>query len=287
MSRFISPLRYPGGKGKIYKEIKNIIIHNNYNNCIYTEPFAGGAAIALKLLSENVVNNIHINDFDISIYSIWYSILNKTNELISLINKTPITIDEWYKQKDIQNNKNTINDVLKLGFSTLFLNRTNRSGVINGGPIGGKNQNGKYLINCRFNKEDIINRIKFIASYNHKIKLTNFDATCLLKNIEKSDNKYFIYMDPPYYVKGKQLYMNFFKHEDHEKLKKQIFKSQNPWIITYDNVPNIHKIYKDCQFLEYDLTYSAGSIKSGKEVLIYKKGVQIPKNLFVKKTVSV
>ena len=266
---FYSPLRYPGGKSKLAKFIAKICVDNNINGH-YIEPYAGGASVALYLLIENKVKEITINDLDRSIYAFWYSVLYKTNELCRLIDNTPINIEVWEIQKIIQKRKKRA-DLLSLGFSTLFLNRTNISGIINGGVIGGKNQNGKYKMDCRFNKYEIIRRIKLIASYKKFIHISNKDAIQLIKEIKsKNDLKNtIIYFDPPYFLKGPSLYMNAYKKEDHIKVAKMIRSLKGVhWIVSYDDVDEINKIYRWVKNkLRFNLTYTACKIKKGKEVL--------------------
>ena len=69
---------------------------------------------------------------------------------------------EWEKQKRIY--ENTRSEFL-LGFATFFLNRTNYSGVITGGPIGGFEQKGQWKIDARFNKKSLIDRIERISYF--------------------------------------------------------------------------------------------------------------------------
>src|SRR3989339_1720369 len=102
--KFYSPLRYPGGKNKLAKFVALVCEKNNISGH-YIEPYAGGSSVALHLLINGYVKEITINDFDKSIYAFWHSILNDTNKFCNLIKKTPITIDEWKKQRDIQKNK--------------------------------------------------------------------------------------------------------------------------------------------------------------------------------------
>src|SRR5690625_3811558 len=161
MASIISPLRYPGGKNKTYQYVKHLVEINNIST--YIEPYAGGAAVALRLLINGDVNRIMINDYDKSIYAFWHSVVFHSEELIERIWETEICMDEWFYQKEIQDNKESAN-LLDLGFSTLFLNRTNRSGIIKAGVIGGKKQKGNYKMDCRFNKHTITERIKLIAS---------------------------------------------------------------------------------------------------------------------------
>ncbi|HEP1675543.1 TPA: DNA adenine methylase, partial [Streptococcus pyogenes] len=209
----ISPLRYPGGKSQVYDYVRELVIANDA--ITYIEPYMGGMGIALKLLLNNNVHKIMVNDYDKAIYAFWYSVLNYTEQLIEKINTTPITIDEWKLQREVQKNKNNCDDLLTLGFSTLFLNRTNRSGIIKAGVIGGLKQDGNYKLDCRFNKEKTIKKIKLIASYKKQIKLYNMDAEKFIRlNITKTKNS-FTFFDPPYYTKGPGLYTNFYNHENH------------------------------------------------------------------------
>jgi len=273
---FYSPLRYPGGKNKLSKFIALICKENNIDGH-YIEPYAGGASVALYLLFNGHVKEITINDYDKSIYAFWYSIIYDTERFCRKIKNTNITMDNWREQKNIQENKNNENDLLKLGFSTFFLNRTNYSGIIDGGMIGGAEQKSKYKIDCRFNKEELINRIKFISIHKKFIHLKNIDALKLIKDIKKDKNTVF-YFDPPYYLKGPSLYMNHYKHEDHERVSKEIKKMKNAkWIVSYDNTPEIIKMYNRCNKKEYVFFHTAYNTRIGKEVLFFSKNLVIPR----------
>ncbi len=274
---FYSPLRYPGGKNKLAKLIAQICLDNNINGH-YVEPYAGGAAVALYLLIERKMKRITINDYDKSIYAFWYSVLNHTKKLCKLIEETPVTIKEWEKQKGIQKRKDKAS-LLTLGFSTLFLNRTNISGIINAGPIGGIKQRGRYKLNCRFNKEEIIRRIKLISSFKDQISLFNLDAIELIKIIKEESNNTntIFYFDPPYLIKGPTLYMNFYKKDDHKKVAQEIKKIRRiHWIISYDDVEEIRKIYKWTKNrLNLNITHTANKPKVGKEILFFSNGLNI------------
>lgn len=260
-----SPLRYPGGKAKMLPIIKSMV-GNLEHATTYIEPFAGGAGVALGLLFDGYVEKIVINDFDKSIYSIWRAILTETDNLIELIKSTPITINEWRKQKEIYNNSNRKYS-LELGFAALYLNRTNRSGILKAGPIGGFSQNGKYLIDARFKKEDLIAKIKKIASYKKKIKLYNCEISTFIKKIIPKYDNSFIYFDPPYFKKGKDLYKNFFTIKDHKRLSKQIKDLSNDWIVSYDNEDYIKSLYSDYELRKYKIHHSAANNGAGIEVM--------------------
>lgn len=264
-----TPLRYPGGKTQVYEFVKELIKENNCHT--YIEPYMGGAGVAMKLLLLGDVEKIIVNDYDKSIYAFWYSVLYLTEELIDKIENTNITIDEWKIQKSIQDDKENVSDILLLGFSTLFLNRTNRSGIIKAGVIGGKNQNGKYKLDCRFSKSDIINKILEISKHKKQIKLFNMDAEQFIKrSISKTKNS-FTFFDPPYYTKGPGLYTNFYNHDDHSRLSKTIedYMKDKKWILTYDVHESIEKMYEEYRSELYYLNYSVSTPNKGIERIFY------------------
>ncbi len=273
-----SPLRYPGGKNKLYPFVAAIIKNTGIPNPVYIEPFAGGAGVALSLLFNDVVGEIVINDYDKTIYSMWKSILTQTKKFIELIYKTPVTVEEWKRQKEIYTTKNNKYS-LELGFATFYLNRTNRSGILNAGPIGGYQQTGKYLINVRFNKEDLINRVKKIASYKKKIHLYNHDIRTFINSyVPKYIDRAFIYFDPPYYKKGKYLYKNFFVDKDHQDIHDLIVKLDCPWMVTYDNTKEIRMIYQGMQAWQFDLVYGVANSGLNSEILFISDPVLLPKD---------
>lgn len=219
--KVLSPLRYPGGKAKIADFIKQVVKDNDLLDGVYVEPYAGGAAVALSLLMDEYVSRIIINDKDRSIYAFWYSVLYDTDRLCKLIEETPVTMETWWAQRTFQSveNKETT-DLLTLGFSTFFMNRTNRSGIIKAGVIGGFDQRGNYKIDARYRKEDLIARIRRIASYADRIELHHEDAVDFVKHIvQVLPQNTILYLDPPYYKKGRGLYMNYYEDADHEKIR--------------------------------------------------------------------
>ncbi|EGQ2937024.1 DNA adenine methylase [Staphylococcus pseudintermedius] len=266
-----TPLRYPGGKSKAYPYIRELTSINKCNT--YIEPYAGGAGVAISLLLNEDVKKIIINDYDKAIYAFWYSVINFTEDLIALIMNTDVTIEEWYIQRSIYQKKEDIYDLLKIGFATLFLNRTNRSGILKAGVIGGKEQNGKYKLDCRFNKKDICEKILRISKYKEQIQLYNMDAEIFVKEIIAKTESSFTFFDPPYYEKGPGLYTNFYNHQNHLSLSQTIRKymKSKMWILTYDKNENILLMYKDFHYNEYFLNYSIGNPSKGIEYIFYSK----------------
>lgn len=282
MTKYVSPLRYPGGKLKVVDYIKRLFEVNDVVGGTYIEPYAGGASVALSLLFDGYAGRIKINDIDRSIYAFWHSVLNNTDALCWLISDTPITMDVWQAQHELQKHKEEA-DLLELGFSTFFLNRTNRSGILNGGVIGGKEQTGNFKIDARYNKKDLIERIERIAGYADLIELTSMDAVALLKRYKRAPAaKTFCYLDPPYHVKGRDLYLNYYNDDDHRAIAETIKKYKGKWIISYDAVDFIKELYRDYRQKEYCLSYSAGNRSKGKEIMVYSDGLTLPDAEIVK-----
>jgi len=275
---FYSPLRYPGGKNKLSPFIAQICIDNKITGH-YIEPYSGGASVALFLLLEGYAEKITINDKDRSIYAFWFSVLYRTRKLCALIENAKFTIEEWRKQKKIQNNKEQA-DLLDLGFSTFYLNRTNRSGIINGGMIGGLEQDGTYLMDCRFNKKDLIDRIKLIAQKKRQIKLYNKDAIKLIDSVLKEslqEGNTIFYFDPPYHQKADTLYMNHYENKDHKQVCDKIKSIERiKWIVSYDNVELIKKLYSGYPCKEFSFKHTAYKSRDGQEILFMSKNLVRP-----------
>ncbi len=263
-----SPLRYPGGKSRLYDLVNALISQYGESVNTYVEPFVGGGAIALGLIINHKVEKIIINDINVGVYSFWNSVCNDTENLLRLIRETNININSFDTQKNIYNNETEAS--LELGFATFFLNRTSYSGVLGAGPIGGYKQTGNFLLDARYNRNDLIKKIERIAQYKSKIEIHNLDILDFIKKIENRRKNIFTYFDPPYFVKGKALYTNFLSKEDHQKIYSKIKRIKTPWVITYDNVKDISDIYKDYIQYEFSLSYTVNpkSCRKATELLI-------------------
>ena len=273
-----TPLRYPGGKGKLAEYVKEILRVNKLCDGEYIEPYAGGAAIGLELMFQEYVSQIRINDVSHHVYSFWKSLLNDTDELCRLIKNTRLTVASWDRQKRIFANPHE-HGYIEVGFATFFLNRTNRSGILNGGPIGGRDQSGPWKIDARYNANELIFRIESIAKMKNRIKLTHSDALTFLKfGLPKWPNKSLIYLDPPYYDQGRQLYYDYYKPEDHAELAQFIGRNMRNrfWMVSYDNVPAIRKHYSHHRRIVYSVGYSARERRDGREVMFFSPRLSVP-----------
>ncbi|WP_117140452.1 DNA adenine methylase [Pseudomonas amygdali] len=280
---FSTPLRYPGGKGKFSHFIKDVVEENQLLDGHYVEPYAGGAGVALELLFHEYASKIHINDIDPAIYTFWNAAVFQTEELCKKIYDTEVTMDNWHLSRKILNNIEDYSSI-EIAAATFFLNRTNRSGILKAGVIGGIAQSGKWKLDERFNKTDLIRRIELIGRYSNRIHVYNLDAVTLLEDVVPTlPKKTLVYLDPPYYIKGSGLYRNFYEHDDHVRIEKALQCVTKPWIVSYDNVDKIKQIYKNYRQDEYFLSYTAQLKKKGSEVMIYGPGIAVPKNGLHKK----
>ncbi|MCM0019244.1 MAG: DNA adenine methylase [Tagaea sp.] len=274
-----SPLRYPGGKACLLGLVSRILRSNKLDRGHYAEPYAGGCGLALALLYNGFVSDIHINDVDPAIWSFWDSVLDHTEDFVKKMEATPITLREWRRQRKILRDNEA--DPLTLGFAAFFLNRTNRSGIIkNAGVIGGLDQVGDYKIDCRFNKEELARRIRRVRKYRSRIHLYKKDAIKFINYVEnKLPTTTFLCIDPPYFHKGSSLYTSFYKRRDHEQVADRILRLGSPWILTYDHCDEIHALYVARRQFQYSLNYSAQDKRVGTELLIASKGLRIPGDL--------
>lgn len=281
-----SPLRYPGGKSLMTSFFVDLFQRNGLQNIVYVEPYAGGAGAAINLLLNGHVNEIMINDANNGIYSFWTALVNESDRFVQTINNIPVTLAEWHKQRNVvlQSKKPSF----ELGVATFFLSRTNRSGVIFGGAIGGsteeKQQNAKYKIDCRFNKADLIRRLENIIAKKEQIKVFNEDALLFLRQL---GNNVFVYLDPPYYVKGKSLYMNHYTTNDHNRLSQFLQNdAQFNWVLSYDNVPQIREMYANSELFKFPLKYTVSNKQVGYELLTHSHDLIFPENPEIKREYS-
>ncbi|WGK95126.1 MULTISPECIES: DNA adenine methylase [Flavobacterium] len=276
-----SPLRYPGGKVSLYDFLKKMLKQNGIIDGVYAEGFAGGAGAALKLLMLEEVNEIYLNDKDKFIYKFWDSVLNHTDELLALINDTKVNLDEWNYRKKILKSEEIQKDLsdVQIAFTTFFLNRSNRSGILKAGVIGGKEQEGEWKIDARYNKADLMKRIEKIFYYKERIHLSNKDVIDFFNDLKKKkfkENEILYYLDPPYVQQGKELYLEYFNHSDHIRLSKYLQKNlKNVWLTSYDDHSLIHSIYKEVTKNIFEFNYYANKTKIGKELIIASKNCKM------------
>ena len=279
MKGFMTPLRYPGGKQRLWRFVDEVLAVNDLNNTDYVEPFAGGAGIAMALLLRGRVCRVHLNDSCEGVYAFWHSVLNEPERFCRKIHRASLNVDTWKRQREVFRNRNKA-DPIDLGFATFYLNRCNRSGILNGGIIGGVNQSGEWKMDARFRKKDLIARIEAIADRKGDIQIRNLDAECFIENyVSKLPSNSLVYCDPPYYRKADMLYPSYYKPEDHKRVSEMIQNNiTQHWFVSYDYCDEIKKFYQKRESFKYFLQYSAASKRKGSELLIFSDRTKIPSN---------
>ncbi|MGR4895404.1 DNA adenine methylase [Stenotrophomonas sp. LARHCG68] len=276
---FITPLRYPGGKGRLGHWLADVVRANGLTGGEYIEPYAGGAGAALYLLQQDLVARIHINDIDPIIYTFWQCAVDDSKRLADMVRAATVTIAARETAKQIVRNFEG-HEPLQVAYSAFLLNRTSRSGILRGGPIGGRTQAGKYKLDARFNRDGLAQRIEAIGSYRKRIKVTNIDALDLLSEPTRR-KKRLTYCDPPYYVKGKQLYTNYYHEADHRKVADQVLRLKTPWIVTYDDHPDIVSLYECASSLRFQLHYSTHMKRPKATELMFHGNLKLPVNPYL------
>jgi DNA adenine methylase len=272
--RDASPLRYPGGKWRLEEFFARIIQLNGLTQCRYIEPYAGGASLGLSLLFDGLVSEIHLNDLDPAIHSFWYCVLRRRREFLQLLRETPITPHEWQKQKEVYS-QGLKAGRFALGFSTFFLNRTNHSGILNGGIIGGKEQTGRWKIDARFNTRELERRIERIGTFRSRINLYCEDALNFLRG-NRFSGRTLKYLDPPYYMAGGRLYLNAYDSRDHAAVSRYVKGLKSNWIVSYDDVPEIRALYTRVKSRRINLLHTARDARVGQEILFFAPHLRIP-----------
>jgi DNA adenine methylase len=259
----------------LYSFFERLISLNFRQPPPYVEPYAGGGSLALSLLFKGKVSEIFLNDLDPAIYSFWISQLHHPEEFIDLIRSTPVTPSEWRKQKQIYA-RGLRSGRIRLGFATFFLNRTNHSGILNGGMIGGKSQAGRWRLDARYNRAELIERVRRISSYRDRVHLSNSDA-CDFLETRNIDNGALIYLDPPYYRAGRHLYFSYYRPQDHCALRDFIGSLRSPWVLSYDDHPETRKLYSAYRSRDVALMHTARTARIGREVMFFSERMRIPR----------
>jgi len=275
--RTSSPLRYPGGKSAMTDLLRRIRRINGLGSLDVAEPFAGGAGASLSLLFQEHTPRIHLNDADPAIFDFWWTVTNRPQPFLELIDSIEVNISEWKHQRRIYRKTGSVSR-LRRGFSTFFLNRCNRSGIIvNGGPIGGLQQTGQWKLDARFNRVGLRRRCEKVAEYRDRISVSGMDAMDFIDSLDAAATLFFI--DPPYYAKGSFLYLNLLSPQYHEQLAKRLKSLSGAWVVTYDDCSEIRELYSGWSNIRpFSLRYAAAEKRSGREILITPKGLDLPNN---------
>ncbi|CAJ2777656.1 putative DNA methyltransferase [Burkholderia pseudomallei] len=277
----LSPLRYPGGKARLAAYISGVIEENYLNGCTFYEPFAGGASVSLELLRLGFISNAVLVERDPLVYAFWWCVFNITEDLCAAVEACPVTMETWAQlqaTREVVYPADGRFTILQLGVAGLFYNRTNFSGILGAGPIGGEAQASRYKIDCRFNKEKIIRQIRSVARFAERIRIYCDDAITFMRtNAEEIATGFsFAYVDPPYYQQGPKLYRYHYTDTNHVDLAQFLQTQGYPWLLSYDDHPRIRELYNGNTVQPIYLDYNVKSSRTARELAISNLMIPIP-----------
>lgn len=268
---YLSPLRYPGGKARIAPFVGALLADQRPRPLRYVEPFAGGAGVALRLLFDERVDDIVINDVNPGVAAFWRALYDSTQNLIEMVHACQLTIDEWHKQHAIYQAADS--DDLTLGFATFFLNRTNRSGILGARPIGGLEQSGAWSLDARYNRSKLADRIQLLGRYASRVEICEQDGVDLVESAAQ-EPRTFIYADPPYMVQGDDLYLDTF-HSDHHNRLATALREATGWLLTYDADPRVLALYNGHRCAAFSIKHTAARQHIGREYAVFANDLDI------------
>ena len=270
---YVSPLRYPGGKAALATFLADLIDSQRPRPRVYVEPFAGGAGAALRLLYAEYVDRVVLNDLNPGIGAFWRALFQHTDELIEQIRSCELSIEAWHSYRTrYQSGEGTD---IELGFATLYLNQTNRSGILEARPIGSLQQAGEWKLGVRFNREDLATRVGILGAYRDRVDVRQQDALELLASLDTKDA--LLYVDPPYLVQGDELYLDTLTWEDHQRLARMLKKQHRRWMLTYDadsRVPDL--LYRKLRCAQFSIKHTAAVQQMGTEYAVFSEALRVP-----------
>jgi len=258
--------------------MSEVIERNDAIGSNYVEPYAGGAGIALELLFDEKIGHVYLNDSSLHIHAFWRAVLTETERFCQMVSRVRLTINTWRRHREVVRHP-TEHDFVQLGFSTFYLNRCNRSGVLRAGVIGGLAQGGSWKMDARFMRRALIDRIESLAEYRKDITVTNHDAEeFMTTKVNAITGPTIVYCDPPYYEGADRLYLDTYQPGDHARLAMVIQeKLRHPWLVSYDGHRDIIALYRKRRRFHYALQYSAMRSYSAREVLFLSDNLKVPR----------
>ncbi len=247
--RYLSPLRYPGGKRKLVSHVAAALDRNGIPKIDrIIEPFAGGAAMSISLIEAGIARQAILNDLDPLVSAFWEVVFSERHfDLADRILDAKVTLAEWESQRAARPVS-----IVDKAFKCLFLNRTSFSGSLNpsAGPLGGKAQTSTNPIDCRWNAEELAKRIWDLGRLSDRVRVYNKDFRSLVSSYRSAHTRKpemlaLWYFDPPFFHKANKLYRFWFEDKDHRALASCLERLDEPWILSYDSCPEARQMYRD------------------------------------------
>jgi DNA adenine methylase len=244
LNKRLSPLRYPGGKSKLAHYLYSQM--QGQDKKTFVETHAGGASVGLALLDAKAVKKLILNDIDFGIYALFKTIKDNPQPLIDRVMGFRPNHEDFFSARQTILDGYKGCDLLEAAWLLLRVNRLAYSGICKANPLGGKNGSRKMLVQ-RWKPENLCKRIRRIHEMGDNIEIYNIDACELIEEMYWDENAV-LFIDPPYFRKGKQLYVNYYEREDHLELSWLLDTLYQGFpcadiILTYDNDEFIEQLY--------------------------------------------
>lgn len=277
----ISPLRYPGGKSRIWEHLAAQYTQAPLGELdaeIWFEPFAGGLGAGLKMLQESIIGELWFCEANRGLGALWGELVANPTALIDTVSSLPerMSLDVYQEALAVLAAPDSYPQ-LQVAVAALVVNRCSRSGMVTPttGPIGGKQQDGKYRVGDRWNLPRTISTLEKLAPLTRYMRFVGPDGISALAGLPNSGfaEEVFVFADPPYVGAGQRLYQHGLDESGHRALADALHDlDETHWVLAYDEAPLVRELYEGLHIQEYTLHHTANRSKSGAELLIYGPG---------------
>lgn len=282
--RWISPLRYPGGKARMGAALTTIweTQMSPMDIEIWSEPFAGGAGAGLHLLADNTISELWLTEKHPALAAFWRTAAHNGAELAASVRTTTPSMQLWrHAQEAVAAAEagDTVDDT-ELAFAALILNRCSRSGMVNAivGPMGGKHQSGRWTLQSRWYGEGIAERIDVVHRLGDRIRVMEGDGIEQIRELDGSvgiEDEMMLFVDPPYLVQGNRLYANGMTIDDHARLASALAGSACHWLLTYDGDDRVLDLYPTNRVLAYQIPNTVNRARIAEEYAVLSPALMV------------
>lgn len=280
--RYLSPLRYPGGKARMAQFLGELFAQqvSVMDVEVWIEPFAGGAGAGLALLEARAVPEVWLTEKNPAIAALWRAVLDDHEQLAARVEAAvpDMALYDWAREQVAAAGECAEDE---LAFAALVLNRCSRSGMVHpsAGPIGGKSQTGRWTIASRWNGPGLAERITHLQTLSGRIRFTEGDAIRALAGLVDCgfEDEVLAFVDPPYIREGNRLYANGMAAADHQRLADVLNASSARWLLTYDDEPVVvDELYPDRRVLAYQISNTANQARIATEYAVLSDHLALP-----------
>lgn len=283
--RYLSPLRYPGGKATIAQHLGDVYLAQDGHMPIeiWIEPFAGGAGAALDLLTRDVVDEAWLIDAHPALAAFWGTVIDDGERLAAVVAATVPTMQLWEQSREVLEAGDV--GTFDLAYAAFVINRCSRSGIVapRSGPMGGRHQTGRYTIASRFNGPPLADRILHVHSLRSRLRVHHGDGIGYIEQLNDSGivDEVVLFVDPPYIREGNRLYANGLDPAAHQRLSAALHATEARWLLTYDNHCDVQDVlYPDHRVVPFNIRNTANRARLATELAVLSNNLQVDESVF-------